>query len=219
MKPLSHFSNFHKNEEVYVLGSGATIDYIEPDYFHDKIVIATNSVADRLDLYYNATVYTHSHYHYQDVDVLRKEHPFLWFFCPEGNQGFAGTPSYEADNVVFYKHQPTTYDFDVDKAWHPEGLIVGSSSLHGSMHLAAYMGASTIILVGADCGILDGKTNHGTYQSGDLVRNDTLQWLQRWEDHLRQVKRKLVDEYRVRIYSLNPFLNPNLEGHTWQGTR
>lgn len=214
---LADFHKKHLHQDIYVLGSGATLDYIDPEFFWDRIIVATNSVADRLALYQNATVYTHSHYHKQDTAELRVKYPFHWFFCPEGDRGYAGQPSYDADNVVFYKHQPTRYDFDPDTAWHDEGLIVGSSSLHGSMHLAAYMGASNIILAGADCGILDGKANHGTYQSGDLVVNDQLEWLRRWDRHLIAVKRKLVQKYGVRVYSLNPFVNMNLEGHTWVG--
>lgn len=216
---LSDFRDKHKGADIYVLGSGATLDHVDPEFFWDRVIVATNSVADRLALYQNATVYTHSHYHYQDVDVLRHKYPNHMFFCPEGDQGFMGSPSYEAENVVFYPHVPTHYNFDVDHQWLDDGIIVGSSSLHGSMHLAAYMGAANIIVCGADCGILDGKTNHGTYQSGDLVRNDATQWLDRWEQHLRDVKRKLVDVYGVRIYSLNPFINPNMEGHQWQGSR
>lgn len=207
----------HRGETIYVLGSGATLDHIDPEFFHDRIIVATNSVAERLDLYGQATVYTHSHYHHQDVDVLRRKYPFHWFFCPEGDQGFPGRPSYVADNVVFYPHQPTKYDFNVDDAWHDDGLIVGSTSLHGSMHLAAHMGAGSIMLAGADCGLLDGKGNHGTYRSGDLVGNDELEWLRRWNGHLVAVKRKLVDVYGVRVYSINPFVNLNLEGHTWVG--
>jgi hypothetical protein len=82
------------------------------------------------------------------------------------------------------------------------------------------MGAATVMMVGADCGILDGKTNEGTHpltEVPDPTRTPEA-ILARWEGHLRLVKRKLVDEYGVRIYSLNPFLNPNLEGHSWQGT-
>jgi hypothetical protein len=37
-------------------------------------------------------------------------------------------------------------------------LAYGSSSLHGAMHLAAHLGASHIMLAGADCGTLDGET-------------------------------------------------------------
>jgi len=96
---------------------------------------------------------------------------------------------------------------------------VGSTGVHGAMHLACMLGASNIILVGVDCGLLDGKTNHGEYVSGNLASGDVLDWLARWDGHLRQVKNVLIDVYGVRIYSLNPFVNLNLEGHEWTAAR
>lgn len=222
---LLEWHDQHAGEDIYVLGSGATLDYIDPGFFRDRTVVATNRVAERLDLYrwFNAdNLYTHTHYHAEDAVPLARAFPEHTFFAPLGEQGHAGLPA-EADrlrNIVFYPHQPTVYDFHPDRAWPPEGgLMVGSTSLHGSMHLAAHMGAATIILVGADCGILDGATNQAGYQSGNLKTGDQLAWLARWEQHLRLVKQKLIDVYGVRIYSLNPFLNPNLEGHVWEGSR
>lgn len=218
---LESFKERHYGHDIYVLGSGATISYINPEFFRNKTVVATNQIASRLNLYNNSlSVWTHSHYHH-DAFILAQEHPDEWFFCPEGDQGYAGTPPIHApDNIIFYPHKPTDYNFDVDQAWpDSKGLLVGSTSLHGSMHLAAYLGASTIILAGADCGILDGEANHADYKSGNLVTSETKQWLHRWEMHLRQVKRKLKEQYLgLEIYSLNPFLNPNLEGHAWEGT-
>ena len=83
------------------------------------------------------------------------------------------------------------------------------------MHLACKLGASTVILVGVDCGILDGRANQKGYESGNLVTSDTIGWLARWELHLREVKDRLRAVYQVDFHSLNPFINLNLEGHKW----
>jgi hypothetical protein len=77
------------------------------------------------------------------------------------------------------------------------------------------LGARNVILVGADCGLLDGEANQAGYKSGNLTGDDPLSWLGRWEQHLRAVSDKLRAVYGVRIYSLNPFVNLNLEGHEW----
>ena len=137
---------------------------------------------------------------------------------PEGDQGHAGEPNPLHPRVTYYPHPATSYDFVVEKAVHPDGLVVGSTSMHGAMHLAAHMGAANIIMVGADCGRIDGKFNHEGYTSGNLETSDPDFWLARWETHLRQVKAYLCDRYDVNIYSLNPFLNMNLEGHEWRGS-
>jgi hypothetical protein len=207
---------------VYVVGSGASLSYVDPRFFDNKIIVATNLAAHGLMLTAEKT-YVHSHYH-ENISFQRLHHPGWVFVTPEGDRGFAGSPDPRLDDVVYYRHHATGAEFDVNDMWLDDGLIVGSSSIHGSIHLAAWMGAANIILVGADCGLIDGATNYALYvdergntQSGDLIHNDTLLWLGRWERHLRSVKRKLVREYGVRIYSLNPFVNLNLEGHTFTG--
>jgi hypothetical protein len=204
---------------IYVVGSGPTLDYIDPAFFRGQTVIVINDAAKRLGLYkINAQVHTFSHYHYETF-ALAETYPKHEFHLPKGDRGFAGEPSESHKNVTFYDHYPTQFDFDPRKKWPRDGILVGSTSAHGAMHLACKLGAKNIILAGIDCGLLDGKTNHGDYVSGNLVDSDALEWLARWEGHLRQVKQVLVEEYGVRIYSLNPFVNLNLEGHQWTGVR
>lgn len=217
---IDRIKGWHKGKDIYVLGSGPSLSFIDPEFFRGKIVVSTNKVADRFGLFDIAMrVYTHTHYHCDAQEVAIK-HPSSIVVCPEGDRGYAGSPTFSEWNVVFYPHVSTEFDFSADRAWHPNGLIVGSTSMHGAMHLAAHLGASNIILVGADCGMIDGSTNHDGYKSGNLESPDPISWLIRWEYHLRDVKRKLIEEYpSLRIYSLNPFLNFNLEDHAWLGTR
>jgi hypothetical protein len=207
-----------KNKTFYVIGSGPTLDHIDPSFFIGTNVIAVNEVGVRLGLYnMDINVYTFSHYHYETF-ALAEMYPGHQFHLPEGDKGFAGEPTERYRNVTFYPHYPTVYDFDPSKKWPENGILVGSTSVHGAMHLACKLGATNIILVGVDCGFLDGKVNHSNYVSGNLATtNNVFKWLARWEQHLREVKQVLTDEYGVRIYSLNPFLNLNLEGHKWDG--
>jgi hypothetical protein len=80
------------------------------------------------------------------------------------------------------------------------------------MHLAAHLGASTIILVGADCGKIDGKDRVNNYQTQG---GHTLWSL--YDRHHKLMKDWLEQNYPVKIHSLNPFINLNLEGHTFKG--
>lgn len=212
----------HKGEDIYVLGSGASMDFVEPAFYEGKTIVATNLVGHLLGII-EPWVYTHSHYHVNALEVATG-HPEAIVVAPLGDRGFAGMPETRLDNVIYYEHVPTGAEFDVERCWNDRGLMVGSSGIHGSMHLAAYMGAANIILVGADCGLIDGRSNHGKYvdeygrtSSGDLLTSDALMWLGRWDRHLREVKRKLQDVYGCGVYSLNPFVNFNLEGHEFTG--
>lgn len=200
--------------DIYVLASGPSVTFMDPMFFAGKEVISVNFAAERLGIFDIATVTTHTHYH-QDGITLAEAHPSSHVWMPQGDQGHAGKPTVRRDNITYYPHPPTKYDFTVAEAVIPGGLIVGSTSLHGAMHLACVMGARNVLLVGADCGTIDGRANVAGYDSGNLVNDDPGPWLARWETHLRMVKAWLVDKYQVNIYSINPFVNMNLEGHTW----
>jgi len=204
--------------DIWVLGSGKSLDFVPEGFFDGRTVVATNSAADRLGIYDRAEVYTHSHYHSEAYAIVDK-HPNAEVWAPEGDWGFAGKPERLHDRIHFYPHPKTRYDFDPSRASVKGGLIVSSTSLHGSMHLACQLGANNIFLVGADCGTLDGEANVQGYVSGDLVRENPGEMLARWNDHLIEVKRWLMERYPVSIMSLNPFVNFNLENHIWSGTR
>lgn len=215
---LARYRNKHKGKDIYVLGSGATLNFVDAGFFHNKIVIAVNHAAERMGLA-KCTEYTHTHYH-DEAYAVATERPHSTVFTSEGDQGYAGKPDaemLELRNLVTYPHVPTQWDFDIERSWPPEGgLLVGSTSVHGAMHLAAHMGAATIMLAGVDCGTLDGAVNQGEYVSGVWVAEHAAAVLARWEQHLREVKRKLLEQYPgLRVYSLNPFVNLNNEGHTW----
>lgn len=213
------------DEDIYVIGSGASLSFVNPRFFDNKIIVATNLAAHGLGLTAKAT-YVHSHYH-ENVAFQYHLHPDWVFVTPAGDRGFSEPRKTAGENgfhdVWYYEHYPTG-EYEAGKGWHPDGLIVGPSSIHGSMHLAAILGARNIILCGADCGLIDGKSNYegycdeqGNTQSGDLITNDTLYWLGRWDHYLRMVRDDLVTHYNVNIVSLNPFVNFNLENHTFLG--
>jgi hypothetical protein len=210
-------------EDVYVVASGATIDHIDPGFFTGKHVVAVNRAAERLGLYdQQPAVTTVSHYIFEDAVPLAEAHPDHHVYAPIHDQGHAKGPTGpDLPNVTYYPHHGTDYQFTPQPwGWPEGGLLMGSTSLHAAMHLACRMGAANVIVVGADCGVLDGKTNHGTHPLMKVPDSRSpLDVLARWEDHLRAVKAVLVACYGVRIYSLSPFLNPNMEGHTWDSLR
>ena len=59
-------------KKIYVLGSGATLDYIDPQFFKGETVIAVNEVGVRLGLYdIKMNLHTFTHYHYHAFDPIR----------------------------------------------------------------------------------------------------------------------------------------------------
>jgi hypothetical protein len=82
------------------------------------------------------------------------------------------------------------------------------------MHIAAYMGAANIILIGVDGGTIDGQF----YADGYPVHNDqaSRDKAQVWRSATDIFRDWLVETYDIGVYSLNPWLNFALEGHVYQ---
>jgi hypothetical protein len=212
LSDLAELKNKHLGETIWVLGSGATLDFVKPEFFADKLVVATNFSARATGI---KSQYAFTHYHFAAAELasicdyvvtLRRD--------TISRQDWSGEI---ADNIVLINQD--SY-IGPGSSWNPftthapraDSLVYGSSSFHGAMHLAAWLGASSIVLVGADCGTLDGETNVPNY----FKDNGAYPLALYNRDH-KQMKDWLVQEYGVGVYSLNPFINLNLEGHKFQG--
>ena len=218
---LTDLRDIHLGKTIWVFGSGASIEFLDPTFFDDKICISTNLVAEQFPL---KNYYLFSHYHPAVKRQLAKEELRLavthdlcstrWgsqkVYGNEGEWCFGNPPP---DNVVINKlsfRDPIGSMFDPFTHSKPDELVFGSSSIHGSIHLGAYMGAKHIVVVGADCGTIDGHHRIEGYPAGHTP------W-QLYNNHLIRMKKWLQEEWGVTTYSLNPFVNFNLEGHTFEG--
>lgn len=206
---LSELAGKHEGETVWVLGSGPSLNFLTPEFFHGKITVSTNFSARTLGF---VPDYVFTHYHEDALDLLTDSRVVVTL----AKNWRDGSDFSEPDepNIVLVEQDSYT---PPGEAWSPEthpprkdSLVFGSSSLHGSMHLAAHMGAAFIILVGADCGTIDGENRVAGYVQGDTP------WTI-FNRHHKLMKDYLEQNYPVRIHSLNPFINFNLEGHTFHG--
>jgi hypothetical protein len=205
---LDDLRDRHPGETVWVIGSGPSLSFTDPEFFDDKLTVSINYSAK---LHGFVPTYLFSHYHKVILDAL---HPDSVGVTLERDtlthQPFRDRP----DNVCVYPH---AYDSALGTTWDPfkqsplpGSLVYGSSSLHGGMNLAAFLGAKFLMLVGADCGTIDGAHRIEGYPAGHNP------W-SLYNRHNSRMKEWLVQEYGVAVYSLNPFINLNLEGHKFEG--
>lgn len=208
---LQDLQNIHAGETIYVFGSGATLNYLNPRFFDNQICVATNFVGGIFGL---ESYYTFSHYE-ADSRIVAAEPGSIFVVCPRGpNMRTCAWDKGIPEGVIVFDTNcsPPGPNFNpVGSDW-PTGdtLAIGASSIHGSMHLAAYMGARTLVLVGADCGTLGNDQRVNGYPAGDTP------W-PLYEMQLRLMKIKLKEAYNCDVYSLNPFVNYNLEGVQYRG--
>ena len=208
---LEDFKDVHCCKTVYVFGSGATLNYLAPSFFDDKICVATNFAGSVFGL---RRYYVFSHYHADAVAEAALPQTVA-VFTPLREHGTDSEFLGFMPKIVTFPTttgRPGTSFNPSGKDWPTldNSLVIGSSSIHGAMHLAAYLGAKFIVLVGADCGTLGGAERVEGYVQGEHP------W-ELYELHLRDMKQRLWDVYGCQVYSLNPFVNYSLEGTQYRG--
>lgn len=208
MRTLESFRDAYKGQTIWVLGSGGSIDFLDPSFFDDKVCVGVNFVGKSFGL---ANYFTFSHYH---LDSLEMAESSRFVFTPKKQHGDKEEWSGElpANMVLFNTNSGSPgHSFDPFGKDNPtDGLMIGNSSIHGAIHLAAYMGAKHIVLVGADCGRLDGVDRFSGYVPGDNPWSE-------YNKKLIVMKRWIFENFGAAVYSLNPFVNFNLEGHKFEG--
>ena len=210
---ITQFKDMWKGQLVFVFGSGKSLDYINPRMFDGQPCVATNRVGKTFGLKEYFTV-THHYEAGEFYPALGIDQPII---TPDRDTTkLEMSPLGDKNNVFRYKASRQYFsNFNVQQHWprDHDTLVVGSTGLHSAMHFAQFAGASTIILVGADTGRLDGETNFGDYlRSGP----ETQQSWVAWEQHNRQVADR-IRSMGCAVHSLNPFINFGLEGHTFEG--
>lgn len=210
MLKLERLRNNHYGSTIWVLGSGPTLNFLDPVFFMDKITVSTNYSAEILGF---VPDYAFTHYHANAWDLLATSKTVVTLAKDTVTQQdwLAG----DDENLCLVEqlnYSPPGSNWNPLTSHNPgnETLAYGSSSLHGSMHLAAWLGAAHIVLVGADCGTLDGEHRVAGYPDGHKL------W-ELYNEHHKLMKTFLEEKYGVTVYSLNPFINFNLEGHAFQG--
>jgi len=209
---IAELKNKHEGYDIYVVAAGASAGYIEPSFFDNKVAIGVNQVYKR----------------FPGIDYLvRKE--TKWNDVAKAASGTFGfkliVSQYNCGSLT--SNQNTTGDYffhhvnnDLESinldVVGTDWIVVSFSTITSALHIAAYMGAANIIVIGHDCGTLDGQTNFPGY--GEAIAGAAFyrQFITRIEPQTLALRERLKEVYGVNIYSLNPFINFGLEGHKYE---
>ena len=206
------FENMHRGETVWVLGSGKTLDFVDRSFFNDKIVVATNhSWQGKADHAYVCSNHWATEWPGLLVVTETEEVP--------DEDKYPVRP--DGENVIVVPSIKQKYAaFDPERDWPERGrFVVGPTSLHLSMHWAVWLGAAHIVLVGADCGVIDGENNRdGHYEPVNAGAVASHAHHRLWQVTLEGMARK-IRSMGVSVHSLNPWVTFGLEGHRWEQQR
>lgn len=210
-RSVCELNDRHRCEDIYVIGSAASMDYIAPEFFEGRTTIGVNHVYRRFRTTYTVA----KDFKSEQIDEASRAGSI-----PVVSRGIYGNnlvPQQFECSEVFYTfgHKFNRSGESID--WSVLGtdeLIVSWSTITSALHLAAYMGAKAIFLAGHDGGQLDGEFNYRGYrQPGPFDADRYGEWVQGMMPQTLQVRDKLREFYGVPTVLLSPFLNLANEGH------
>jgi hypothetical protein len=197
-----------QGKDVYVIGSGKSIDYIPDGFWENKIVIGVNTVPLRVKCKYII-----SHHYFvlkpffnNGLIVVTSEREMCIFSKTHHSAMFDG-------DYYVYKHLEQQFtEIDLSVFDTPNYLIAGGTIITTAIHFAYLLGAKNIVLSGVDGGMIDDEINYNGYKFPTPT------------NHMVAVNEQLeliVNEIRKRgvsVTSINPFINFNLEGHRFENS-
>lgn len=198
--------------DVYVIGSGATLDWFPAGFFDGRIVVGANAGCLSAGITPQFVV---TKYH-EEAWRLHSERPEIPVAVSRYQCGNRNTERISDDcPFIVLEHPHNTCEKWSEADWPAAGGFVASwSTITTAMHFAAHLGASTIIMVGHDCGTLDAAARlEGYYDRAE--RDIDAEMFPVFDRQSRMVKACLERQYGCSVVSMLPFINANMEGHRW----
>lgn len=216
MENISKFKDTHKGEDIYVIGSGPSCDFISVDFLENKISVGTNQTYRKFE-----TDYIVRKEHLLIDDTLKNSKSKIIVAKRNCGNGKLIDVNQKTDRIYYFDHLTNVHKINLSAFDMENHLVVSDSTITSSIHFAYYLGAKNIILIGVDHGLLDEKyTFDGYYKTIKETPwrdwNQYKNWLNILERDTLLLKSKLRD-FGVNVYSLNPFINFKLEGHVYKG--
>lgn len=216
-KKIDELREIHKDQDIWIIAAGASMNYVDPTFFDNKITVGVNRVCKNFKCDFvvakdgcgfKEILETVTH----DTKLVLSKHE-------------SGNLHQNLNHVDFehwiFEHPAKPGEQPQLESIKKDGfeIVVSYSTITSAIHFAAFLGAKNIMICGHDCGTLDGESTILGYYDKIRPHQGTeagyVNWLSNIESHTVAVCDTLQKEYGCNIHSLNPFINLNLEGHAY----
>lgn len=216
MKLLKQLKDIEKGNDIYVLASGPSMDFIPKSFFENKVTLGINE----LYVTHKCKYYIRKE-HKEVFDALK--HPGIHIISRHDCGNWGGSRAEDNDDCYIFDHMSNDESIHIEEL-DTDRIIVSWSTITSGIHMAYYLGAKNIILCGADCGRIDGRNNVKNYHTGEGGGGKKVdqEWYRQWLGNISPASELLAAEIRKRgvpVMSINPFINYQLEGHLYDGMR
>jgi len=219
------FKNIHEGKDIWIIGGGASLNYVNPSFFDNKITIGLNQAFTKFKY---CTYYMKKDgaewqgrnilEHIKEVSPESKLIMSDYVGCAKewGHNDFSNIDWFNVD--YYYFDHPCGHG-EMDESVLPkvieEGIFPNGISLTAiATAMAVFMGAKNIIICGNDECFLDGKDYFDEYVDKfecNLDHKSCLLWTGGQTTACVNYFRNLG----YNIVGLNPFVNLLFEGHIY----
>jgi hypothetical protein len=210
--PITNLRGVHAGYDLHVIATGPSAGFVDESFFDNKIAIGVNEAWMRfLNVDYlvrKETARSNAAYQTGIPLIVSK------YNCGSRSATLNSFPGPHPYYVFDHEHNGLD-EMDLSVVG-TDRIVVSWSTITSAIHIAAYMGAANIVIVGHDCGVVDGKQRMpGLPQAlgGETFHRD---WLTKIEPQTIALRERLREVYGCNVYSINPFLNFGLEGHVYE---
>lgn len=221
---ITELENIHKGEDIWVIGAGPSMNFVDPSFFENKICISVNQMYEKFPCEYVVGRDIHAKERWAPTIEDLRDRDDIKFLYSEFDTGYGKTRNTDwgwmcsSDN--FYEFE-SLQDHILDNVG-TDKMISMRTTLNTCLNIAAYMGAKNIMICGKDEGAIDGKLYVDDYTKENWSDSEAWGEIKRWLAHTelttKKTKDKLIEVYGCNVHSLNPFINYKLEGHEYQPT-
>jgi hypothetical protein len=229
MKKISELYNTHKDSDIYIVGSGASLRVFPKDFLKNKITIGLNMAWRSLDVMYSITIHPDLNIpQFIDDDISGKD--ITWIVGNRKTQKLLRDKpaqlKHALDNFYFFDYhgKPNTQpDYEPSDAarfmeWietvSGDNLYLWSSISQAAVVLAANMGAKNVILVGCDNTAI-GENHHAHHQHTRWKGVAPDYRYHQYYEGLSEVRSGLRTR-GVNVVSMNPFLKLDSYEHDFK---
>jgi len=223
-RSIRELKGIHKGEDIWVIGAGPSMNFVDPSFFENKICISVNQMYEKFPCEYVVGRDFNSRDRWEPTIKDLKGRDDIKLLYSEFNKGYGRTRNMDwvwmflSDN--FYEFE-SGEDHNLDNIG-TDKMVSIRTTLNTCLNIAAYMGAKNIMICGKDEGTIDGKLYVDDYTKKDWIDSENWgeikRWLAKTEHTTKKTKDKLIEVYGCNVHSLNPFINYKLEGHEYRPT-
>ena len=166
---LTDFDGIHAGEDVWVVGSDASLDWFPEGFWQGRIVVGVNKVPGLIPSTYCVTKADRqsdgtSRWMQEQVESL-PHLPHIVSKHPNGHIPY-GPTEVHGPNVTYFDHDQNRvqhFDAEQDIPSDPDRLLVSWSTLGSALHFAARLGARTVFVAASSGGSFGDGWNAESY--------------------------------------------------------